>query len=88
MQQATGQGGQRTIIITAAGAAIVSLVWFVVSMNVATTLIFALPIGGVGSLLGYRLATQIRRERTAPYRPSPPVAPDSAPETTGEPRLK
>jgi hypothetical protein len=69
MQQATGQDGQKSLIISLFGALVVSAVWYVISMNIVTTLVFGLPIGGIGTLIIYRSFVRIREERSTPSTP-------------------
>jgi hypothetical protein len=70
MQQVTGQDGQKTLIICLIGAAIVTAIWFAISMDIVTTLVFGLPIGVIGTLIVYRSFVRIREERSTPAAPA------------------
>jgi hypothetical protein len=66
MQRVTGQDGQKTLIICLIGAAIVTAIWYAISMDIVTTLVFGLPIGAIGTLIVYRSFVRISQERSAP----------------------
>jgi hypothetical protein len=64
--QATGQSGQKTLIIALLGALAVAAIWYAISMSIMTTLVFGLPIGGIGALIVYRTIVRISQEKSPP----------------------
>ena len=66
MQNVTGKDGQKSLFIALLGALVVAVVWYAISMDIMTTLVFGLPIGAIGTLIVYRTIARISQGNSLP----------------------